>query len=96
MTEAEKEFERADKINAKKRAEELQRWAGMYKDAVASVVFAKTQLKSVVDRAKDAGFAKDVLDAVLTAVFAKGVDKVVFLQAITCDTNCDISKETED
>lgn len=82
MTEAEKEFEKADKINASKRAEELSKWAGMYKHALQSVVLAKTQLKSVVDRAKDAGFSKEVLDAFLVAFFAKGVDREAFLQAV--------------
>lgn len=82
MTEAEKEFQKADIENAKKRAEQLQYWADLYKQALKDVVFAKTSLKSVVDRAKDAGFKEDVLKAVIVSQNLLGVDQMAFLSAI--------------
>lgn len=52
MTEAEKEFERADIANAEKRAKELVDWADQYKSALRELALAKVDLKRIVDSAK--------------------------------------------
>ena len=82
MTEAEKEFEKADIANAEKRAEELQMWVAQYKSALRDLEFAKVGLKKVIDEAKDQGFSKDILNAVLASGSLLGVEKIAFLSVI--------------
>lgn len=82
MTDAEKVFEEADIANARKRAEELSEWAGMYKNAMSQVILAKEHLRNIVERAKEKGIKKEMLDALLVGFFAQGVEKMAFLEAI--------------
>lgn len=79
---AEKVFEEADIANARKRAEELSEWAGMYKHAMSQVILAKEHLRNIVERAKEKGIKKEMLDALLVGFFAQGVEKTAFLEAI--------------
>lgn len=82
MTDYEKVFEDADIANARKRAEELSEWAGMYKNAMSQVILAKEHLRNIVERAKEKGIKKEMLDALLVGFFAQGVEKMAFLEAI--------------
>ena len=82
MTEAEKEFQQADIVNAKARAEELQMWVAEYKNALQRVQDAKDILKSTIESAKDKGFTKGVLDAVLTAQGIYGADKIALMNVM--------------
>lgn len=82
MNTAEKEFEKADIANAGKRAEELQMWVELYKNAIRDLECAKANLKSIVDQAKDKGFSKSILDAVLVSKGLLGVEKIAFLDVI--------------
>lgn len=83
MTDAEKEFEKADMANAEKRAEELQVLAESYKFALRDLEFAKEHLKSIVAEAKNKGFSKEMLNAVLVSKSTCGVDKIALLNAIS-------------
>lgn len=82
MNTAEKEFEKADVANAGKRAEELQMWVESYKHAIRDLECAKAHLKSIVDQAKDKGFSRGILDAVLVSKELLGVEKIAFLDVI--------------
>ena len=105
MTEAEKEFEKADIANAKKRAEELSEWAEDYKSALRELQLAKVNLKRVIDSAKEDGFGKAILDAVIAGQFVQGVEKIAFLKVINPETpektddsekpNCDEEPTTD-
>lgn len=90
MTEAEKEFERADIANAEKRAKELVDWADQYKSALRELALAKVDLKRIVDSAKEKGFSKNMLEAV---VFGQ---KMAFLNAINNETTSDAVEESEE
>ena len=79
---ADKAFEDADIANARKRAEELSEWAGMYKHAMSQVILAKEHLRNIVERAKEKGIKKEMLDALLVGFFAQGVEKMAFVEAI--------------
>ena len=86
MNTAEKEFERADMANAEKRAEELQMWVDSYKYAIRDLEISKAHLKSIVDQAKDKGFSKGMLDAVLVSKGLLGVEKIAFLDVVRSKT----------
>ena len=96
MTEAEKEFQQADIANAKARAIELQAWVAEYKNALQRVQDAKKTLKGVIECAKDKGFSKDMLHAVLTSQSIRGVDKLALLDVVaetTQETGVEICAE---
>lgn len=86
MNTAEKEFEKADIANAGKRAEELQMWVDSYKCAIRDLEISKAHLKSIVDQAKDKGFSKGMLDAVLVSKRLLGVEKIAFLDVVRSKT----------
>lgn len=86
MNTAEKEFEKADIVNAGKRAEKLSGWAEDYKSALRELQLAKVNLKRVVDSAKEDGFGKVILDAVIAGQFVQGVEKIAFLKVINPET----------
>lgn len=96
MTEAEKEFERADIANAEKRAKELVDWADQYKSALRELALAKVDLKRIVDSAKEKGFSKNMLEAVVFGQLVSGVDKMAFLNAINNETTSDAVEESEE
>lgn len=94
MTEAEKEFEKADMANAEKRAIKLQLWVNQYKRALDSVKLAKANLKTILQMAKKDSFTEDVLNAVLTCQSRESVEKEAILLAGASETQ-KIIKEVE-
>lgn len=96
MTEAEKEFQQADITNAGKRAEKLSGWAEDYKSALRELQLAKVNLKRVVYSAKEDGFGKAILDAVIAGQFVKGVEKIAFLKVINPEITPEIDVDCED
>lgn len=98
MNTAEKEFEKADIANAGKRAEKLSGWAEDYKSALRELQLAKVNLKRVIDSAKEDGFGKAILDAVIAGQFVQGVEKIAFLKVInpeiTGEVDVDCGKAT--
>lgn len=96
MTSAEKEFEKADIANAGKRAEKLAGWAEDYKSALRELQLAKVNLKRVVDSAKEDGFGKAILDAVIAGQFVQGVEKIAFLRVINPEPTAEIDVDCED
>lgn len=95
MTSAEKEFEKADIANAGKRAEKLAGWAEDYKSALRELQLAKVNLKRVVDSAKEDGFGKAILDAVIAGQFVQGVEKIAFLRVINPEPTAEIDVDCE-
>lgn len=96
MNTAEKEFEKADIANAGKRAEKLAGWAEDYKSALRELQLAKVNLKRVVDSAKEDGFEKAILDAVIAGQFVQGVEKIAFLRVINPEPTAEIDVDCED
>lgn len=86
MTEAEKEFEKADMANAEKRAIKLQLWVNQYKHALDSVKLAKANLKTILQMARKDSFTEDVLNAVLTCQSRESVEKEAILLAGASET----------
>lgn len=95
MNTAEKEFEKADIANAGKRAEKLSGWAEDYKSALRELQLAKVNLKRVVDSAKEDGFGKAILDAVIAGQFVQGVEKIAFLKVINPEITPEIDVDCE-
>lgn len=95
MTQAEKEFQKADIANAGKRAVKLLGWAADYKSALRELQLAKANLKRVVDSAKEDGFGKVILDAVIAGQFVQGVEKIAFLKAINPEITPEIDYKCE-
>lgn len=95
MTSAKKEFEKADIANAGKRAEKLAGWAEDYKSALRELQLAKVNLKRVVDSAKEDGFGKAILDAVIAGQFVQGVEKIAFLKVINPEPTAEIDVDCE-
>lgn len=86
MTEAEKEFERADMANAEKRAIKLQVWVNQYKHALDSIKLAKENLKTILEMAKKDNFTEDVLKAVCVCQSRESVEKEAILLAGASET----------
>lgn len=87
MTEAEKEFERADMANAEKRAIKLQLWVNQYKHALDSIKIAKENLKTILEMAKKENFTEDVLKAVCVCQSRQSVEKEAILLAGASETS---------
>lgn len=94
MTDAEKEFEKADMANAEKRAIKLQLWVNQYKHALDSIKFAKENLKTILEMAKKDNFTEDVLKAVCVCQSRQSIEKEAILLAGASETQ-QIIKEVE-
>lgn len=94
MTDAEKEFEKADMANAEKRAIKLQLLVNQYKHALDSIKFAKENLKTILEMAKKDNFTEDVLKAVCVCQSRQSIEKEAILLAGASETQ-QIIKEVE-